>query len=64
MFYIKRVKGFEGNFPSFTSRNAALDYIEGNTGSFEANEIIAIIEFESQTVTFIKLELTVIPRIL
>jgi hypothetical protein len=64
MFLIKREKGFEGNFPSFTTRNAAIKYIEDNTGAFDSNEIIALIEFETQIVSFVKLELTIVPRIL
>jgi hypothetical protein len=64
MVYIKRRNGFEGNFPSFTSRNVALKYIEDNTGNFEANEIVAIIDYDNLVTTFVKTELVITVKVL
>ncbi len=59
MILIKREKGFEGNFPSFAGWSAAVSYLEQNTGNFDSNEIIALINFETQEVKFYKMQLTV-----
>ena len=64
MIYIKREKGFEGNLPSFTTKDAAMKYIVNNTGSFEPNEIIAIVDFISLECAFVKMELTIIAKVL
>jgi hypothetical protein len=64
MFYIKRSKGFEGNFPSFAAKDAAMRYIVNNTGVFDTNEIICIINFETQETVFVRMELTVIATVI
>jgi hypothetical protein len=64
MFIIKREKGFEGNFPSFKTFDSAKTYIDNNTGIFNNNEIIALIDFEQNECIFIKLELTITARVL
>lgn len=61
---IKRFSGYDAYFPEFKSFDAAIKYIEDNTGAFTANEIIALIDYEIQKVIFIKVELTVIARVL
>jgi hypothetical protein len=42
----------------------ALKYIEDNTGTFEANEIIALIDYDNLVTTFVKAELVITPRVL
>ncbi len=64
MFIIKREKGFEGNIPSFSAYDPAINWINDNTGYFDSNEIIALIDFVNNKCHFIKLEATIIARVL
>lgn len=63
-WHIKRENGHEGNYPYFGSDTAALDWINNNTGYFDNNEVIALIDWEDNQCYFVKLELTIIARVL
>lgn len=45
------------NWPSFKTVEAAIRYIENNSGEFENQEMIAIVDFENMKTRFIRAEL-------
>ena len=45
------------NWPSFTSFDAAMRYVENNSGEFENQEMIAIVDFDKMRPRFIRAEL-------
>jgi len=59
MIYIKRELGNEFSEP-FKGIGEAMRYIEANTGNYESNEIIALIDFEERECQFVKLETRIV----
>lgn len=55
---------YDGNLPTPTSFDAAIKWVENNTGYFANNELIALIDFENQKTIFMKLEVTLYARVL
>lgn len=55
---------YDGNLPTFATFDAAIKWVENNTGYFASNELIALIDFENQKTIFMKLEVTICARVL
>lgn len=61
MVYIKRAMLNATDSINFVGIAEAMEYIEDNTGMYEPNEVITLIDFQRCECIFVKLEQRIVP---
>ena len=54
MIRVYTEKNFLSNWPTFTTFNAAWNYIKENSAAFENGDIIALVNFKTQQTKYIR----------